>query len=219
MEVFRDLYVSADADRMADVVEQIGRALPAGWARDRSAEANARGAIPFRPRPVYCFACTKEGGRPAAVLVLAQKDEGTFYVSNIVPTERHQLSHGEYNAILEHFHDRVFRPYADRAGLTIVLTGAEAGLENWLSGPAAEKLRLFSTSANKGTGSAHPNDRERWNDFVLSAHRDHSTLDPSTLQRWLTEVDGWSPEVAEQLALEYEYGRELLAFAEGRRSA
>jgi hypothetical protein len=42
----------------------------------------------------------------------------------------------------------------------------------------------------------------------------------SDLRRWLTEVDGWPPEVAEQLAAEYDYGRELLAFADGhRRSA
>ena len=36
---------------------------------------------------------------------------------------------------------------------------------------------------------------------------------PRALRRWLVEVEDWPPEVAEQLAVEYEYGRELLAFA------
>ena len=101
-----------------------------------------------------------------------------------------------------------------------MLTEAQADLDHWMAPATAEKLRLFSTCANKATGSAHPRDRERWNDFVLSAHRDGSRMDASTLQRWLIEAEGWPPEVAEQLALEYEYGRELLAFADGhRRSA
>jgi hypothetical protein len=45
-------------------------------------------------------------------------------------------------------------------------------------------------------------------------------MDAADLRRWLVEVDGWPPEVANQVAVEYEYGRELLAFAAGhRRSA
>jgi hypothetical protein len=55
--------------------------------------------------------------------------------------------------------------------------------------------------------------------FVLAAHRERSSLHASTLRRWLIEIEGWAPDVAEQLAIDYEYGRELLVFAEGRRSA
>jgi hypothetical protein len=85
---------------------------------------------------------------------------------------------------------------------------------------AAEKFRYFSSCANKGTGASHPQDRERWNDLVLATHQERSTLDASTLRRWLVEVEEWPPEVADPLAIEYEYGRELLAYADGhRRSA
>jgi hypothetical protein len=97
------------------------------------------------------------------------------------------------------------------------MMSTKVGLEDWMSGATAEKLRQFSETPNKSTGASHPNDRERWNDFVLSAHREQSRLDPSTLQHWLMEAEDWPPEVAEQLAIEYAYGRELLTFAEGGR--
>lgn len=97
------------------------------------------------------------------------------------------------------------------------MTDSQADLEQWLSPAAAEKLRSFSSCINKGTGASLPQDRERWNDFVLSVYQDRSNLDASILRRWLVEVEDWPPEVADQLAVEYHNGRELLAFAEGQR--
>jgi len=220
MEVFRDLYVSVEPDRMAAIADLIERSAPAGWARDRAAEGRMRSIPVLTPRPAFCFTCTQDGRRPSATLILSQKDAATFYASNIIPVSRHQLTHGEYNAILEDFYERVLQPYAGPAGVTASLTESRAELEHWMSAETADKLRQFSACANRGTGSAHPRDRERWNEFVVAAHQDGSRMDASDLRRWLIEVAGWPPEVADQLALEYEYGRELLAFADGhRRSA
>jgi hypothetical protein len=220
MEIFRDLSISIEPDRMAAIADLIERSPPPGWSRDRTAEGQARSAPVLKPRPTFCFSCLQEGRRPAALVILTEKDPGTFYVSNIVPLTKHQLAHGEYNAILEEFYERAIRPYTAAGGVTAGLSGSHVDLEHWMSHNTAELLRQFSASANRGTGSAHPNDRDRWNAFVISAHREGSTLDASDLHRWLVEVDGWAPEVADQLAVEYEYGRELLAFADGhRRSA
>jgi hypothetical protein len=219
MEVFRDLFVNADEGRMASLVEAIERSLPPGWARDPEAEERIRSS-PFAARPAYCFTCGAEGRPDSATLILTEKEPGVFSVSNIIPVSRDRLSYAEYNAVLEEFFRCVLEPSAERSGLATVLTEAQVDLEHWMPPATAAKLRAFSTCANKGTGSAHPQDRERWNDFVLSAHRDGSRMDAATLQRWLVEAEGWSPEVADQLALEYEYGRELLTFAEEhRRSA
>ncbi len=220
MEIFRDLYISVEPDRMAATADLIERSPPPGWTRDRAAEGRARAAPVLRPRPTFCFNCSPEGRRPAAMVILTQKDAGTFFVSNILPTVKHQLDHGEYNAILEDFYDRVIRPYTASAGMVATLTAGEVDLEHWMSHETAELLRRFSACANRGTGSSHPADRDRWNAFVVAAHREGSRMDAADLRRWLLEVDGWPPEVADQLALEYEYGRELLGFADGhRRSA
>jgi hypothetical protein len=220
MEVFRDLYVSIEPDGMAAVADLIERSPPEGWGRDRAAEGKIRAASGIKPRPTFCFTRTERDARPSATLILAQKDAGTFYVSNVIPVSKHQLAHGEYNAVVEDFYERVIRPHTGTGGVMANLTGSRVELEHWMSAETAEKLRRFSACANRGTGSSHPNDQERWNEFVLAAHRDRSRMDASDLRRWLIEVEGWSPEVAEQLALKYEFGRNLLAFADGyRRSA
>jgi hypothetical protein len=61
-----------------------------------------------------------------------------------------------------------------------------------------------------------PQDKERWLAFIAAAHQEKSQLNASTLRRWLVEVEGWSPEIAEQLAGEYSFGADLLKFTESR---
>lgn len=220
MEIFRDLYLSIEPDRMAAMADLLEHSPTPGWTRDRVAEGRARSAPVLRAQPTFCFSCSPEGRRPAAMVLLTQKDVGTFFVANIIPTAKHQLGHGEYNAILEDFYDRVIQPYIGPAGVRAELTEGEVDLEHWMPHQTAQLLRQFSACANRGTGSSHPVDRDRWNAFVVAAHRDGSTMGAADLRRWLLEVDGWAPEVADQLAIEYEYGRELLAYAAGhRRSA
>jgi hypothetical protein len=217
MEVFRDLYLHGDREQVAAVIAEVERALTGGWTRDSAAEEGMRSLT--AGSVTYCFCCTREADRPAVRVFLAEKEPGLFYVSNVVPYQQPQLSYREYNAILEEFYERFLRPHAERAGLRVELTSTQEDLGNWLSPAVAERLRKFSLCANKSTGASHPSDRERWNDFVVAAHRDRSSLNAWTLRRWLIEAEDWPPEVAGQLALEYEYGRELLAFSEGRRSA
>jgi hypothetical protein len=219
MRVFRDLFVRGEPDRIAATIDEIDRSLTGGWFRDWQDERQLA-ALPGLGGKAICFGCFAEGDRPGATVILTPKGQGVLYASNVIPHSRRQLDYDQYNRVLGEFFDRFVKPAADKSGVRVELTDTEADLEKWLAPGAAEKLRKFSSCANRGTGSAHPQDRERWNEFVFSAHQEKGGLDASTLRRWLIEVDGWAPEVAEQLALEYAYGRELLAFADGlRRSA
>ena len=119
MKVFQDLYVSANAETMAAAVADMENNLPAGWMRDKTAETRTQ-AFPVSTRRIsYCFTCQKEKQRPVAMLMLTQKDSGTFYVSNIIPVERHQLEHAEYNGILEDFYENVFKPWPPRQSWNI----------------------------------------------------------------------------------------------------
>lgn len=217
MEVFRELTVTATTDEMARVVAEMETSLPAGWVRNKSAEEDVRALVaPTESKHFYCYSWHGDDLRPAATVALTQKSSDTFHVTNILPHGRRPLNRAEYNSILEDYVARVFQPTAVKAGLGFELTDPQAELERWMSAVTAEKLRQFSRQADKGTGAALPRDRERWNAFVLAAHREQSPLDVPTLERWLTEVEGWSPDVAEQLAAEYHYGRELLGFSSSR---
>ena len=53
-------------------------------------------------------------------------------------------------------------------------------------------------------------DKERWFEFLIASYRASKRLDAGQLVRWLVEVDGWSSEVAEELAMDYEFALELL---------
>lgn len=213
MKVFRDLLIYADAQQMAIAISEMEKAMPSGWMRDKAAESRSQAFPSSTDRDIYCFVCKQTERRPAAMLILAEKEQGKFQVSNIVPLNQHQLKHSEYNFILGEFYDKVFKPNLEKLSIHHQLTEPDATLETWMDEKTAALLRAFTANANKWTGASHPNDRKRWNDFVLSAHQSSSTLDPSTLVRWLVEEENWSAEVAEQLALEYESGRGLLEHA------
>ncbi len=146
-----------------------------------------------------------------------EKNGGSLSVTNVVPRQAGSLSRDQYNAILAEFHERFVVPAAKITGANIEITADEKGIDAWLSAEAAEKLRRFSTAANKITGSSHPSDKDRWFSFILAAHEGGSELDPTTLSRWLIETERWSESVAGELTVEYEFGRELLAF-EGVRT-
>jgi hypothetical protein len=216
MKVFRDLFIRGEPERIVAAIEEIDRSLTGGWFRDREDERRFAGVPGLGGKPA-CFGCFAEGDRPGATVILTPKGPSVLYVSNVIPHCRRQLDHDQYNRVLGEFHERFVKPAADKVGVASELTDTEADLEKWLSPAAAEKLRRFSACANKGTGGAHPQDRERWNDFVVAAHQDGGSLDSSTLRRWLVEVEDWPPELADLLAGEYGYGRELLSFEEGRR--
>jgi hypothetical protein len=217
MEIFRELFLRGERERLIAATEAIEPVLSNGWKRDRATEANMRSMGDDRPE--YCFTCSQSADRQAALFFITEREPGVFYVANVVPNERGRLSHTQYNAILEEFYERYARPCAEQAGVQAELTPAQVDLEYWLSPPAARKLRLFSAAANRNTGSSHPSDRDKWMDFVVAAHHERSSLTASLLHRWLIEVDGWPSEAADRLASEYESGRELLGFADGRRSA
>ena len=99
--------------------------------------------------------------------------------------------------------------------IKVELTSNEKNMEDWISENSLKKLKLFSIAANKSTGSAHPLDKKRWLDFLISIHHEHRNLNSSQLQRWLIEVENWPEDIAVDLSIEYEFAMNLLDFKEG----
>jgi hypothetical protein len=211
MEIFRDMCVYGSEQQIAALMGEVERSLPRGWVRHVQAEQNINSLVGHRGGPTYFFSCTEEVGRPAATVCLMDQGAGAFRVSNVVPRQLRQLTYSQYNRILEELHAQ-FAPAAAKMGVRTQLTPAEVDLEHWMSGETADKLRRFSRTANKSTGSAHPGDQAKWMEFIVAAQRENISLSASTLRRWLIEVEGWSPEVADSLASEYDFGKNILTF-------
>jgi hypothetical protein len=213
MKVFRELFIRGGSAQLEAVGEDICRSLSDGWTRDAEAEAHMRSMT----EKVYCFACPKHQHRSAATVFLLNKDPGTLWVANIISHEKSELTYEEYNAIMEDFYRKLAEPAAGRNGAQAEMTEPQADLERWLPPEVSEKLRLFCSIANKRTGSSHPMDRERWYDFIVAAHESDADFSASMLARWLAEAGGWDDELAVKLAIEYEFARGLLAYANSEK--
>lgn len=210
MRVFQDAFVHGPPDQLADLVEDVSaRAMSTGrWQRDWAAEARLAELGAAAPLG-RAFTREPADGVPAVGLFLVP-DEGAISVGNIVPRPSGSLSMDQYNAVLGDFVDTLLAPAAVAAGLALRLIPPDADITDWLSPQAAQLLRVFSGAANKWTGSAHPNDRQRWLAFLIQVHREEARLDADILLRWLVEELGWPEEWADRLIDQYEFGRGLL---------
>ncbi len=97
-----------------------------------------------------------------------------------------------------------------------------------ISKEALKKLKKFSNSANKSTGTSHPCDEERWYDFVCQTIDDDCLIDTETLAKFLMDEDywgskekgrigvigsfAWDEEMAWKLAGEYERLTSILQY-------
>ncbi len=209
VKVYRELEVKGHPDTLRSIIASMAHRLHSGWSRDREAELALREAS---PSAMYCFACAQSATLPPSRLWLVLEQSGTLYVSNIVPLRQSQLSYDEYNDVLMDFYQTLVAPAAADLDVIVHITDAERDIASWLGEEAAALLRQFALTANKSTGTAHPNDRRRWDAFLVAAHRNRVPLDTTILKRWLVECEGWPDQVASDLALEYESGRSLLEY-------
>jgi hypothetical protein len=211
MKVYRDLVFRGSRPTLDRFVADIEQRLTDGWTRYHTREREVRRAA---LGAMYCFSCTAAGQRPASELWIATRPDGALYVSNVLASEYSSLTYDQYNAIIQEFHDCFALWAAHAEGVEVELGKADLQIQDFLSESTAKLLRNFSGHANRST--LHPLDRERWNQFLTAAHRDAAPLNASMLQRWLIEDEKWPEDEAINLAVEYEYARDLLKVYESR---
>jgi len=207
--MFRDLEITVPQSEINELLSGIESRLENGWKRDKEAEEGS--PMPSGSRFFY-FACDETDLRESALLALVQRDENTLYVANIIPEKIGKLTRDQYNAILAEFYEKFVAPTVKELGLAVKITDDQQTIRDWISLASAENLERFSKLANKSTGSSHPLDQKRWFDFLLSVVRNGDKLNPDELERWLIEEDGWPPDMAQELAIEYEQGIALLEY-------
>jgi hypothetical protein len=207
LEVHKELTVRGDPVRFDAFIRDLATRAAPGWSRDQEREQELSSLSPRRW--AYVFKSSAQSDRVAVSLFLTT-GRAELTVTNIVPQQPGSLTRAQYNAILDEFARLYVVPIAPRFGLEVDVTPDHLPITHWLSGEAARRLTLFSRAANKGTGSGHPSDFERWVAFLIQTHREAAPLDAPTLSRWLVEEEGWPEETASDLAVEFEFGRSLL---------
>jgi hypothetical protein len=204
MKVYGDLVLSGPPVALLSAVAAIEQSLSAGWERSHELESRIRAAN------ARCFVAPETASHPAGALWLAKREQGGWYVANIVPMDAGGLTEDQYNSILTEFYERFVKGVAESAGVKAVLGKTDKSPADYMSSAAVDRLDRFSALANKSTGSGHPADQERWFDFIIQIHNDQRGPDAGTLVDLLSEYFGWPHEKASELASEYELGRALL---------
>ena len=214
MRTFRELTIALNSVPIADFVSALEKHSAAGWRRDIDMEKRV-----WVSDKRFCFV---QEGRPElspVYLCLAEKAPGSLYVANILSERKGELSYDTYNGILQSFCDSVLFPAANETSVRVDLSRDVVTLDDLVPREVADKLRRFSASANKASGGAHPQDQQRWLDFITEAHARPSGLSRELLFRWLHEDQGWPEDVALELAGEYEFALGLLKDYERKRAS
>ena len=209
MKQFKNLEVTCPVEKQLAFVNAISANLPDHWHRDHDAESRLEEVDGASKDSWFAFTYEAKDGEPASRVSLVRENK-RLYVSNIVPLEFGQLSIDQYNRILDKFEDILRSHESTDSALSINVTSDKANINDWVSTSAGKLLERFSVCANMSTGSSHPNDFQRWVDFLIVVHKEGSSLSSEFLGQWLNEELGWPSDKARELASEYEFARDIL---------
>lgn len=145
---------------------------------------------------------------PVAKLWLI-KDNDIYRVTNIVPQEKYSLEVEEYNALLKSFASEVLS--SNNLHFQIEPEVPLVGVDYYMGTKAMRALSLFSSTANRATGTGHPLDQEKWFQFVAIGVRDNKLAPVDVIREYLLQ-DGWSEEKTDRLCFEYEYCIDVMRF-------
>src|SRR6266542_3803699 len=206
MRTTNELIIRGERANLERLFARVESRLHDGWKRDREAEERLGRSGVRRPSD-YCFSCTAQADRRAAAFWVHARTPDEWYVSNVVPLDTERLNEEESHRLLAEFQREFLAPAATEVGVETELIQHRQTLEDDLLPEAARLLRAFLESANRTCLT--PNDRRRWNAFLVRVHRDEEFFDAALLDKWLA-LEGWPEAMRCQLLGEYEAARSLL---------
>lgn len=204
MKSFKDFYLSGSRENLQKFMSSISDYIIGDWKQGNDSK--------FKENFIVFTYCGNEVHKASVFLYIKNIDKSEFKVTNIVPMEKNSLNYDEYNEVLDKCSNDCIIPCANACGLSYKVTSENVDLENYMSKESARKLKMFSSAANKSTGSSHPCDQERWHEFICQTMKDGDKNVISILGRWLVEEEGWDDEHASELVIEYEQGIALLEY-------
>jgi hypothetical protein len=210
MKTFRKLSITLNGYKPEAVIKKLEAQTAQYWSHN----AENDHYVDYFNATVYCFAYSENTDKPQlppARLYLIEKQQGIFSITNILPTEKYELSYDEYNALLLLFHDELVVPAVQHTSLHVEITPAKIKLEDFIPKDVADSLQAFSSKANKFSGYFMPSDEQRWFKFITGSHHSNKHLPTNLLEKALEE-EGWETSMALSLAEKYESALNLLAY-------
>ncbi|MEQ5123085.1 hypothetical protein [Morganella morganii] len=208
MEVFQQLTISPKVS--FDIFRsKLINNLPDGWNHDLNREGSLRDDVLSNEDVIVLH--RKSIDYVDESLLILWQNESVYSITNIIPCNIGELGVSNYNIILDDFVEKVIIPLEKQDILSFTKTTKFKGIDDWFDTSTAVALKLFSRTANKTTGIAHPLDRSRWIDFIIKAHKSNSVITSDELLYWLTKVEDWPFDEANELVINYEFSWDLLS--------
>ena len=125
MNRYRELHIKSGGPISIDALgEAIDACLGEGW--ERSIPERRAGVLE-EPDAWLFYGCNRRGERAAALLAIRRSNDRTFYVPNVVPNDKDQLSFEEYTSVLKSFHDAVLTKLSSEFTVVLVMESADDG--------------------------------------------------------------------------------------------
>lgn len=149
---------------------------------------------------------------PQSVLLL-WANEGKLKVINVVPKDDNvfKLAKDQYNHIIDEFEQQIILPLFG-GKYKIEKTQDEINICETIPQSFESLSRWISCSGAPESPFSHPNDLERWFEFLCQLRRTNEYLSSGDLEQWLIEDRNWSAEVVEDTIIRYETEMELLDY-------
>ncbi|WP_127346409.1 hypothetical protein [Pseudidiomarina mangrovi] len=205
MKTFKDVYITLNEGDVDSFIEHLTERLKQPWRRAYDTEERSQ---KLRDK-AFCFERLSTDELPSAGLSIFQKDSNTWYIPNVVPLNYGQLNFDEYNAVITDFYENFIKVTADALAIHSDITSGLITEADILGVEGAKKLEQFTSMANMSSGSSHPSDKRRWLDFIITTYHHGKRVDTHDLERLLL-TKGWSELHAQELAIQFEFGIELL---------
>jgi hypothetical protein len=210
MKTFRKLFITLNGYDPENFIKKLQSQPSQHWYHNVEKDRH----IEELDAMLYCFSYSENADNlPSALLYLMEKQKGILSVTNILPTEKYELSFDEYNGLLLSFHDELVVPTTQQTLIQTEITPPEIKLEEFIPKEAIDSLEAFSSSGKKSIEIFQPYNQQRWFEFLTTIHRNKAPLSTELLEKKLQE-DGWSEESAVKLGIEYEFARDLLKYYE-----
>ena len=170
MKTFKDLIIqNQNPSELKEFLQIVISKLPASWKLRDDLILDYSKNVSKSKEEIGCFESSIIDGKIGLVwLVLWEKE---LKVVNIVPSISGSLSHDEYNKILDTFYNECILKVNQVKNFKIEVSEGNYDIKKIAGGGTFEALYKWEACCNHSTGNTHPNDFERWAEFVCTAHR------------------------------------------------
>lgn len=211
MEKYQDFKVHVDPSQWTDFEREFHKVIDCGYWKERTDLTDKASKSYNYDKQIMCVESPEINyqGKNIKGVLWMWLGGNMVEVFNIVPLIGNHLEFSEYNHILEQFRQSVIESMKSNFRLSVEVSKPFFDINDVATPDSVNALTRFSACANKSTGHSHPCDFDRWCEFVISSFRSTKHIGVTDLMNWLIE-NGWSDDMANELALDYEYSLDLL---------